>query len=194
MAKGGKKSGGKDSHFDESRTIENRKARHDYEIIETLEVGMVLWGSEVKSIRDGKVSLGEGYVRVEDGLRRVGTGPKGPDGGAKAKARPRYAEPGMWLHSVNIAEYPPAGPKGAVGQHHPTRTRQLLCHKRELAKLCREVQAEGVTIVPLKLYFKNGVAKLLVGLARGRTRGDKREAIAKREMKREMDRAMTKRR
>lgn len=188
MAKGGKKNGGKNAHLDEPRTIENRKARHDYEILDTLEVGMVLWGSEVKSIRDGKASLAEGYVRVEDGTRRVAGGGKGKS------AKPRFAEPGMWLHGVNIAEYPPAGPKGAVGQHHPTRTRKLLCHKRELTKLVREVQAEGVTIVPLKLYFKNGVAKLLIGVARGRTKGDKREAIAKREVKREIDRAMSRRR
>jgi len=150
---------------------------------------MMLWGSEVKSIRDGKVSLAEGYVRAEDGSRRVGVANKG-----KKSTRARYAEPGLWLHGVNIAEYPPAGPKGAVGQHHPTRTRKLLCHKRELTKLCREVQAEGVTLIPLKIYFKNGVAKMLVGLARGRTKGDKREAIAKREVKREIDRAMSRRR
>ena len=188
MAKGGKKSGGKDAHRNETRTIENRKARHDYEILETLEVGMVLWGSEVKSVREGKVSLGEGYVRAEDGSRRVG-GKDQSKGG-----RARYAEQGMWLHSVNIGEYGPAGRTGSDGQHSPTRTRKLLCHKRELLKMCRQVQADGVTIVPLKIYFKDSVAKLLVGLAKGRSKGDKREAIAKRETKREMDRAMSKRR
>lgn len=149
---------------------------------------MILWGSEVKSIRDGKVSLAEGYVRVEDGTRRVGTGDKGKF------SKGRYAEPGMWLHSVNIAEYPPAGPAGSVGQHAPTRTRKLLCHKRELLKLVRATDEKGVTVVPLKIYFKTGKAKLLIGLARGRSRGDKREAIAKRETKREIDRAMSKRR
>jgi SsrA-binding protein len=127
-------------------------------------------------------------VRAEDGTRRVG----GKDQSKSARAR--YAEPGMWLHSVNIGEYGPAGRAGSDGQHAPTRTRKLLCHKRELLKMCRDVQADGLTIVPLKIYFKNNVAKLLVGLAKGRTKGDKREAIAKRESKREMDRAMSKRR
>lgn len=188
MAKGGKKSGGKNAHNSDLRTIENRKARHDYEILETLEVGMVLWGSEVKSVREGKVSLGEGYVRAEDGTRRVG----GKDQSKAARAR--YAEPGMWLHSVNIGEYGPAGRTGSDAQHAPTRTRKLLCHKRELMKLCRQVQADGVTIVPLKIYFKNSVAKLLVGLAKGRSKGDKREAIAKREVQRDINRALSKRR
>ena len=188
MAKGGNKSK-KSGSNGEPRTIENRKARHDYEILDTLEVGIVLTGSEVKSIRDGKVSLGEGYVRVEDGTRRMTGGEKG-----KFAAKVRYAEPGLWLHSVNISEYPPAGRAGSNGQHFPTRTRKLLCHKRELHKLARQVDAEGVTVVPLKMYFKEGRAKLLIGVARGRTKGDKREAIAKREVAREISRAMSRRR
>ena len=171
--------------------IENRKARHDYEILSTLEVGMKLLGSEVKSIRDGKASLGEGYVRVEDGTRRIAATKRAD--GRTVRSAPRVAEPGLWLHGVNIAEYPPAGPAGSAAQHKPTRVRQLLAHRRELVKLVRDVDAKGVTIVPLKMYFKNGKAKLLIGVARGRTKGDKRQAIAKRETKREMDRALSRR-
>lgn len=146
-------------------TIENRRARHDYEILETLECGIALLGSEVKSVRDGKVSLAEGYVRVQ--------------------ATP----PGLYLHAVNIAEYAPAGPAA----HQPTRTRTLLAHKREIDKLLREVDQKGVTVVPLKMYFKNGYAKLLIGVGRGRRAHDKRRAISERENKREINRAMSKR-
>ncbi len=149
----------------EGPTIENRKARHDYAILDTLEAGIMLVGSEVKSVRDGKVSLGEGYVRVED------------------------SPPSMWLHSVNIAEYAPAG----AHQHAPTRTRRLLAHKREITKLFRQVDAKGLTIVPLKMYFKNGLAKVLIGLAMGKSRADKRQSIARRESDRDIARAMSKR-
>lgn len=149
----------------QSPTIENRKARHDYEILETLECGIMLQGSEVKSVRDGKVSLAEGYVR--------------------AQAVP----PLLFLHSVNIAEYGPAGPTA----HQPTRTRRLLAHKREIEKLLRQVDQKGVTLVPLKMYFVNGYAKVLVGLGRGRRAHDKRVAIAERESKRELSRVMSKR-
>jgi SsrA-binding protein len=148
-----------------SPVIENRRARFDYEILDTLEVGMALRGTEIKSIRDGKVSLAEGYVR--------------------AQSNP----PGLFLHSVTIDPYGPGGPR----QHTPGRQRTLLAHKREIAKLVRQVDQKGMTIVPLKLYFKNGFAKLLIGLGRGKTRGDKRETISKRDAKRDMDRAMSKR-
>lgn len=149
----------------EDRVIENRKARHDYIITETLETGIVLMGSEVKSVRDGKVSLGEGYVRVEP-LKHA-----------------------MYLYGVNIGEYGPAGAR----QHAATRVRKLLAHKREIAKLFKASDAKGMTLVPLKMYFKNGYAKLLVGLAQGRTAHDKRDRIAEREAKRSIDRAMSKR-
>lgn len=146
-------------------SIENRRARHDYLIGETLEVGIALRGTEVKSVRDGKVSLAEGYVRVQDD------------------------PPALFLHGVNIAEYPPAG---AI-QHKPTRERALLAHKREIRKLLKEVSAKGVTIVPLKMYFKDGWAKLLIGVGRGKSKGDKRQAIAEREHKRDIERAMSRR-
>src|SRR5215471_6649213 len=110
------------------RTIENRRARFDYHISDTLETGIMLRGSEVKSVRDGKVSLAEGYVRVQDN------------------------PPGLFLHSVNIDEYGPAGGR----QHAMGRTRKLLAHKREIAKLFRQVDQKGMTVVPLRLYFKNG--------------------------------------
>jgi SsrA-binding protein len=148
-----------------SPTIENRKARHDYHIEDTLETGIILHGTEVKSVRDGKVSLAEGYVRVQE------------------------EPPALFLHAVNIAVYPPAGPI----QHIPTRTRKLLAHKREIARLARQVAQKGVTLVPLKMYFKGGYAKLLIGIARGKGKSDKRQAIAEREVKRDLARAMSRR-
>ena len=154
----------KSSNPDE-RTIENRRARFDYHITDTLECGIMLRGSEVKSVRDGKVSLAEGYVRVQEN------------------------PPGLYLHSVNIDEYGPAGGK----QHAMGRTRKLLAHGREIAKLARQVAQKGMTIVPLKLYFKNGYAKLLIGLGQGKSHGDKRRAIADREHRRDIARAMSRR-
>lgn len=149
----------------EERVMENRKARFDYHISETLECGIQLRGSEVKSIRDGKVSLTEGYVRVQEN------------------------PPGLYLHSVTIDEYGPAGSR----QHSMGRTRKLLAHKREIAKLWRQVQQKGMTLVPLKMYFKNGYAKVLIGLGKGKSKHDKRHSIAERESKRDISRAMTRR-
>jgi len=149
-----------------SRTIENRKARFDYHIEETLEVGIVLAGSEVKAVRAGLVSLGEGYVLVEG------------------------SPPQMTLRGVNIGEYQPAGALG----HRPVRARALLAHKREILKFAKLVDQKGMTIVPLKLYFKDGWAKLLIGLARGKSKADKRHSIGEREARRDIDRAMSRRR
>lgn len=147
--------------------IENRRARHDYSISDTIEVGIKLVGTEVKSLRAAKASLAEGWVTaVEEPLR-------------------------LELHGVHIDEYPPAG---AARQHAPRRTRLLLAHANEIRRLARSTQAKGMTLVPLRIYFKNGRAKLLVGIGQGRKRGDKRAAIAEREMKRDMDRAMSRRR
>ncbi|MFG0282932.1 MAG: SsrA-binding protein SmpB [Phycisphaerales bacterium JB039] len=145
------------------KRIENRRARFDYQITDTLEVGIALMGSEVKSVRDGRVSLAEGYVTASE--------------------NPIALE----LHSVNIAEYPPAG----ANQHAPTRLRRLLAHKREIVRLARASQEKGVTIVPLAMYFHNGVAKLQIGLGKGRGKTDKRQVIAEREHKRDIDRAMS---
>jgi SsrA-binding protein len=150
----------------EEKVIENRKARYDYHIGDTLECGIVLGGGEVKSVRSGQVSLGEGYVRAQ------------------------MDPPALLLHGVNIAEYAPA--RTAVPTS-PTRTRKLLAHKREIARLFKSQQVKGNTLVPLKVYFKDGFAKCLVGVGTGKTKGDKRQTIAERESKREMDRAMSKR-
>lgn len=149
--------------------IENRKARFDYSILETVEVGIALRGSEVKSVRAGFVSLQEGYVL--------------------ARSHPME----LTLHSVNIGEYGPAGPLGNKRQHAPTRVRSLLAHKREILKLAEQSEVKGMTIVPLKLYFKNGYAKLLIGLAKGKAKHDKRDTIKDREAKRDIDRALSRR-
>ena len=151
---------------DTTPVIENRKARFDYHIDETYEVGIALVGSEVKSVRASQVSIGEGYVHVD---------------------RNTLA---LTLINVNIGEYAPAGALG----HRPLRARNLLANKREIAKIAATVQKKGMTVVPLKLYFKDGWAKLLIGIARGKTKSDKRGTIATREAKREIDRAMSKRR
>ncbi|MEM7755208.1 MAG: SsrA-binding protein SmpB [Planctomycetota bacterium] len=149
----------------DTRTIENRKARHQYHILDTLEVGVVLGGSEVKSVRDGNVSIGEGYVTID-------------------------GEPGqMTLRNVTIGEYPPAGRL----QHPTLRTRRLLAHRREIARLKRQVMLKGVTIVPLRLYFKDGWAKVEIAIAEGKQAHDKRQAIKERENKRDLQRAMSRR-
>ncbi len=147
----------------DSPVIENRRARFDYHIESTLEVGLALRGSEVKSVRASRVSLGEGFVRASD------------------------SPPSLLLYNVNIGEYAPAAALG----HKPTRPRTLLAHRREIVKLAKASQVKGMTIVPLKLYFKDGWAKLLIGLAKGKSAHDKRHSIGEREAKREMDRAMS---
>lgn len=144
--------------------IENRKARHRYTISDTLEVGIALRGSEVKSIREGKASIGEGYVRAEE------------------------SPPGLFLHGMHIDEY---GPASGVNQHKPVRVRALLAHKREILKLLRETSEKGVTLAPLKIYFKNGRAKLLIGVARGKAMHDKRRDIKERDAQRDIQRAMS---
>ncbi len=158
---------GKSKSVEERPIAENRKARHNYAILETLECGMKLTGTEIKSIRAGQVSLGEGYVRAEENPSR------------------------LTLHSVHIAEYPPAGP---ARQHVPTRVRVLLAQKREIQKLFVKTRQKGFTLVPLKIYFVRGKAKLLIGLATGKRQADKRDDLAKREAQRDMDRAMSKKR
>lgn len=145
--------------------IENRKARHDYLIEETIEVGVALQGSEVKSIREGKCSIAEGYVR--------------------AQLEPLRLE----LHGMHVHEYPPA----AGANHIPTRVRKLLAHKREIQNLARASIQKGVTIVPLKLYFKEGWVKLLIGTARGKSSVDKRQSLKEREAQRDIQRAMSRR-
>jgi SsrA-binding protein len=157
--------GKKDDKTDEP-VIENRKARFDYHIDETLECGLVLMGSEIKSVRASQVSIGEGYVHV-------GRNPLS-----------------LTLLNVNIGEYAPAGSLG----HRPLRARILLAHRREMLKIARATEKKGMTVVPLKLYFKGGWAKVLIGVARGKDKADKRQTITAREAKRDIDRAMSRRR
>jgi SsrA-binding protein len=138
----------------------NRKARHDYEIVETYEAGLVLTGSEVKSLRAGRANLKDAYARIHRG------------------------EAFLW--NAHISPYAAASQFG----HEPERTRKLLLHQEEISKLAGRVNERGFTLVPLRLYFKNGRAKVLLGLGRGRKTIDKRGVIKEREQKREADRAM----
>ena len=135
-------------------TIINRRARHEFFVEETLECGIKLTGTEVKAVRSGKVSLAEGFAR--------------------ATAEPLE----LTLHGVHIAEYPPAGPHR---QHAPTRPRRLLAHRREIRKLADRTRERGTTLIPLRLYFIRGRAKILIGIARGRQKADKRQKIDHRE-------------
>jgi len=149
----------------DSRTIAvNRKAYHDYHIQETLEAGIVLKGSEIKSIREGRVNLGDAYARPENGE--------------------------LWLLNSHIASYDAA----SYNTHEPLRPRKLLLHKKEINSLTGKVVQRGLTLVPLKLYIKHGVAKVELGVAKGKRLYDKREAIARRDTEREIDRALKLRR
>lgn len=142
----------------------NRKARYDYHIEESVEAGIVLKGSEIKSIRAGRVNLSDAYA--------------GPEKGE------------LWLYNCHIATYDAAG----YNTHEPKRPRKLLLHRKEMDVLTGKVQQKGLTLVPLKLYIKHGVAKVELGLARGKKVYDKRETIARRHAEREMERAMKQRR
>jgi len=136
----------------------NRKARFEFDIEDTLEAGLKLEGSEVKSVRQGKVSLDGAYCKVD-----------------------RNGE--MKIHGMYVKPYEEAGPFG----HEPRRSRKLLMHKREIQKWGDKAEQEGYTIVPLELYFRDGWAKLKIGLAKGRQKHDKRQAIKEREMERRME-------
>jgi SsrA-binding protein len=141
----------------------NRRAGFDYHILRTLEAGLSLTGTEIKSIRDGHVSIKEAYVRPQDGE--------------------------LWLIGAHISTYAPASRMN----HDPTRSRRLLLHKREIRELERDAVTGSATIIPLRLYLKNGRAKLEIGLARGKKKYDKRQDIAKREAERSIQRAMRRR-
>jgi SsrA-binding protein len=147
----------------EKTVVVNRKALHDYEILERFEAGLALTGTEIKSIRDGRVSLREAYARPEDSE--------------------------LWLLGAHIALYPAA----SRFNHEPRRRRKLLLHKYEVRELERAVNERGLTLVPLRLYLKRGMAKLELGLARGRRKYDKRQVIARREAERQMQRALRQR-
>ena len=141
----------------------NRRARHEFHIEETFEAGIVLLGSEVKALREGKANLKDSYGRLE-----------GEE---------------VFLWNAHISPYGPASQFG----HEPTRARKLLLHRQEIARLQGKVKERGLTLIPLRLYFKNGRAKVELALARGKKQHDKRESIKEREMRREIDRAMRRR-
>lgn len=138
---------------------ENRKARFEYHIEDTFEAGIVLKGTEVKSLRQGRVNLKDAYANIKNGE--------------------------VWVHQMHIGTYPFA----YYGNHEPLRPRKLLLHKREIHKLFGRVNEQGRTLIPLRIYFKGGKVKLTLALASGKRKYDKRDAIRRRDEKRELDRA-----
>ncbi|MFN2432024.1 MAG: SsrA-binding protein SmpB [Gemmatimonadota bacterium] len=144
----------------DSPVARNRKAFHDYEILETFEAGLVLVGPEVKSIRNGRVNLKDGFAAIERGE--------------------------LWLHNVHISPYE------AANRHNvePTRARKVLLHRGQLRRLVGKAAEKGLTIVPLDVHFSRGFAKVTLGLARGKRQFDKRESLRRRELDREMERAV----
>ena len=141
----------------------NRQARFRYHLLETWEAGLVLTGTEVKSLREGKATIKDGYASVRDGE--------------------------VWLHNVHIPPYAPA----ARENHDPERSRKLLMHRREIERLIGKTRERGLTLIPMRLYFSNGRAKVEIALARGKDVRDKRESIREREQRREVDRALKER-
>lgn len=139
---------------------ENRKARHDYFIEDTYEAGIVLKGTEIKSLRLGRVNLKDSHARIMNGE--------------------------VYLVNMHIAEYE----QGNRFNHDPTRSRKLLLHRKEIDKLAGLIQQQGYTLVPLKIYIKNGFAKVLLGLGKGKKKYDKREDMKQRQMKRDAERAL----
>lgn len=142
----------------------NRKAFHDYEILDKLEAGIELRGTEAKSLRNGQVQMADSYARIEDGE--------------------------LFLIALHISPYE----KTAYGNHEPTRKRKLLVRRREIRRLTGKLNERGLTLIPLSLYFRRGWAKVELGLARGKRQYDKRQDIKRREHQRQMQRAMARRR
>lgn len=138
----------------------NRKASHDYLVEETIETGMVLTGTEIKSIRNGRINLKDGFAKVKDGE--------------------------VLLHNVHVSPFE----QGNIFNHEPLRTRKLLLHKQQIRRIEKDVKQLGYTLVPLKVYLKDGFAKCLLGIARGKKNYDKREALKQKDIKRETDRMM----
>lgn len=137
---------------------QNKKARHDYHILDTFEAGIVLQGTEIKSIRNSRINLKDGFVRVRKGE--------------------------AYLHNVHISPYE----QGNIFNHDPLRTRKLLLHKRQILQLDQESKNPGITIVPLKVYIKDGYAKVLIGLAKGKKDYDKRETLKRKDQERQIRR------
>jgi SsrA-binding protein len=152
----------KNSH-PQSPSIANKKAKYNYVFLEKLEAGVVLVGTEVKSLRQGKASLDEAFARIRSGE--------------------------LFLLGCNIAAYPNAG----ITNHEPLRVRKLLVHRRELKKIESRISQKGLTLIPLQIYFNRGLAKVELALAQGKTHGDKRETLKKRQADREMNKIMRRR-
>ncbi|OXM59439.1 SsrA-binding protein SmpB [Amycolatopsis vastitatis] len=140
--------------------VSNRKARHDYSILDTYECGLVLVGTEVKSLREGHASLADAFATVDDGE--------------------------VWLRNVHIPEYT----QGTWTNHTPRRTRKLLLHRREIEKLIGKTKESGLSLVPLSMYFKDGKVKVEIALAQGKKAYDKRQTLAKRDAERDIRKAM----
>ncbi|MCE7793096.1 SsrA-binding protein SmpB [Salipaludibacillus sp. CUR1] len=138
---------------------QNKKARHDFHIEDTYEAGMVLTGTEIKSVRNRRVNLKDSFARVSQGE--------------------------VWLHNLHISPYE----QGNRYNHDPVRTRKLLLHRKQINQLIGMTQQKGYTLVPLKIYIKNGVAKVLIGLGKGKKKHDKREDLKRKDAKREIQRA-----
>ena len=143
---------------EEKNITVNRKARHEFHIIQTYEAGIVLVGTEVKALRQGKANLVDSYAALKDGE--------------------------VWLYGAHISVYE----QGNINNHEPTRTRKLLLNRSEIKKLIGKVKEKGLTLIPLRLYFRNGKVKVELALAKGKKVYDKRESIAKRDMKRNQER------
>jgi SsrA-binding protein len=139
--------------------ITNRKARHEYFVLESYECGIVLLGAEVKSIRDGRANLQDAYARIDDGE--------------------------VWMYGMHVSPY-----EFSRGDVDPVRRRKLLLHAKEIVQLARATEEKGVTLVPMRVYFKDGRCKVELAIARGKARYDKRQAIAARDAARETDRAL----
>ena len=163
MAKKKRGAAGQESPRGDRVVTQNRRAFHDYTITETLETGIVLTGSEIKSIRDGKITISEAYVRISDGE--------------------------LWLIGANIPQYS----HGAYANHEPDRPRKLLAHRREIESLAAEVDRKGMTLVPLRLRLRRGRAKLEIGVAKGKKLYDKRQSERAKDAKRSIDRALRER-
>jgi len=142
---------------------QNRRARYDYSILDTFEAGLVLQGTEVKSLREGRANLTEAYATIEDGE--------------------------AWIHNLHIPEYT----QGTYNNHSPRRRRKLLLHGEEIVRLVGKTRESGLTLVPLSLYFSNGRAKVEIALARGKRAYDRRQDMAERDASREMQRALGRR-
>lgn len=146
--------------YNDTTIAQNKKAYHDYSILETIEAGIVLQGTEIKSIRNRRINLKDGFARVRNGE--------------------------VWLSNIHISPYE----QGNINNHDPLRTRKLLLHKKQIKKLIGLQQQSGITLVPLKVYLKNGFAKVLLGIAKGKKQYDKREDLKRKDIDKQINRTI----